>query len=93
MIVSNEEEEDIMKVAKSLEDSGLFIKDISKKKMENGAREQKVRFLNMLLGTLGASLLGNMLSGEIVICAGEETINLSFKNFWNKKDTTKMNLN
>ena len=80
MIVSNEEEEDIMKVAKFLEDSGLFIKDISKK-MENGAREQKVRFLNMLLGTLGASLLGNMLSGEIVICAGEETINLSFKNF------------
>ena len=56
---------DIMKIAKSLEDSGLLIKVISKTiKVE--AKEQKDRFLSRLLGTLGASLLGNMLAGKRV---------------------------
>ena len=38
------------------------------------AREQKGGFLSMLLGTLGASLLGDLMSGKVVIWAGEETI-------------------
>ena len=52
--------EGIIKVAKSLEDSGLLLKGVSKS-IQNEAKEQKGGFLSMLLGKLGASLLGNML--------------------------------
>ena len=51
--------EDILKIVKSLEDSGLFLEGISKT-IKNEAKEQKRGFLSMLLGTLGESLLGNM---------------------------------
>ena len=54
---------DIMKMVKSLEDSGLLLKRVSET-IQNEAKEQKRRFLSMLLSTLGASLLGNMLSGK-----------------------------
>ena len=50
-----------MTIIKSLEESGLFIKDVSKK-IKNEAKEQG--FLSMLLGSLGASLLGNLLAGK-----------------------------
>ena len=50
-----------MKIVKSLEDSGLLIKGVSKT-IQNEARKQKGGLLGMLLGTLGASLLGNMLT-------------------------------
>ena len=63
LIVSNGEMEDIMKIVKSLEESGLLIKDVSKT-IENEAKEQKGRFLGMLLCTLGGSLLGNLLTGK-----------------------------
>ena len=43
-------------------------------KYEKETTEQKYRFLNMLLGTLGASLLGNLLAGKQVIQAGERAI-------------------
>ena len=59
LIISNEEMNDIMKIVKSLEESGLFIKGISET-MKNEAKEQKGGFLAMLLGTLGASLLRNL---------------------------------
>ena len=56
LIISNEEMNDIMKIVKSLEESGSLIKGVSKTiKIE--AKEQKVGFLSILFGTLGASLL------------------------------------
>ena len=57
LIISNGEMNDIMKIVKSLRESGLLIKDVSKS-IENEAKEQKGRFLSMLQGALGASLLG-----------------------------------
>ena len=53
--------EDIIKLVKSLEDSGLLLEGVSET-IQNEAKEQKGRFLSMLLGTLGASLLGNTLA-------------------------------
>ena len=63
LIISNEGMEDIMKIVKSLEDSDLLIEWVSKT-IQFEAKEQKRRFVSMLLGTLGASLLGNMLGGK-----------------------------
>ena len=70
LIISNEEMEDIMKIVKSLEELGLLIKGISET-IKNEAKEQKGRFLSMLLGTLVASVLGNALAGKGLIRAGE----------------------
>ena len=53
--------EDIMKLVKSLEESGLVIKGFGET-FENEEKEQKGGFLGMLLGTVGASLLGNLLT-------------------------------
>ena len=61
LIISNDEMKDIIRIVKSLEDSGLLLKGISKI-IQNEAKEQKGGFLGMLLGTLGASLLGNILA-------------------------------
>ena len=55
---------DIMKIVKSREDFGFLIKCGGGETIKNGAKEQKGRFLSMLLGTLGACLLGNLLTGE-----------------------------
>ena len=63
LIVSNDEIEDIVKIEKSLEDSGLLLKEVTET-AENEAKEQKGGFLSMLLGTLVASLLGNLLTGK-----------------------------
>ena len=57
LTISIEEMNNIMKIIKSLEESGLSIKDTSKK-IKNKAKEKKDEFLSMLLGTLAASLLG-----------------------------------
>ena len=65
LIISNEEMEDIMKINESLEESGLLIKGISEA-IKNEATEQKGEFLGMLLGTLGAGLLGIVLRGRRV---------------------------
>ena len=54
---------DIINIVKSLEDSGLLLKGVSET-IQNEAKEQKGGFLSMLLGTLGASLLGNILVGK-----------------------------
>ena len=62
-----------MKIFKSLEESGLLIKDISETKQKR-TKEQKEEFLGMLLGTLGASLLGNLLTGKGTIITGEDTV-------------------
>ena len=62
--------EDIMKIVKFLEDSDLLLKGVSKT-VQNEAKEQKGGFLSMLLGTLGASLLGNILAGKGINRAGK----------------------
>ena len=64
LIISNDEINDIIKIIKSLEDSGLLIKGVTKT-VQNEVKEQKGWFLNALLGTLGASLLGDLLIGKI----------------------------
>ena len=53
---------DIMKIIEALENSGILLKGASKT-IENETKEQRGGFLSMLLGTLGASLLGNLLTG------------------------------
>ena len=62
--------EDIMKIVKFLEDSDLLLKGVSKT-VQNEAKEQKGGFLSMLLRTLGASLLGNILAGKGINRAGK----------------------
>ena len=63
LIISNNEIEDIIKIVKSLEDSGLLLKGVTET-VQNEVKEQKGGFLSMYLGTLGASLLGNILAGK-----------------------------
>ena len=58
-----------MKVAQALEDSNILLKGISKT-IKNETKEQKGGFLSMLLGTLGASTLGNLLAGKGIVRAG-----------------------
>ena len=60
---------DIMKIVQALEDSNILLKGINKT-IENKTKEQKGGFLRMLLGTLGASLLVNMLTGKGILRAG-----------------------
>ena len=61
LIISNKKMKDIMKIVKFLKESGLLIKGVSDT-IKNEAKEQKGGFLSMLLGTLDASLLGNLLT-------------------------------
>ena len=61
---------DVIKIVKSLEDSGLLIKGVSET-IKNEAREQKGGFIRMLLDILGASLLENLLTGNGVIATSQ----------------------
>ena len=70
LIISNDEIEDIIKIVKSLEDSGLLLKGVTET-VQNEVKEQKGGFLSTLLGTLGASLLGNILTGHGLNRAGK----------------------
>ena len=96
LTISSEEMIDIMKIIKSLEESGLLIKDVSKT-IKNKSEEQIGWFLSMLFGTLGASLLGNLLTGNGTIWAGESMLEQviifngasSFNNLWNTKALSK----
>ena len=69
-IISNDEINDIIKIVKSLEDSGLLLKGVTET-VQNEVKEQKGGFLTMLLGTLGASLLGNRLTGRGIYRVGK----------------------
>ena len=60
---------DMMKIVQALEDSTILLKGITTT-IKNETKEQKGGFLSMLLGTLGASLLGNMLTGKGIVRAG-----------------------
>ena len=63
LIISNEEMNDIMNILQALEDSNILLKGITKTN-KNETKRQKGGFLSMFLGTLRASLLGNLLSGR-----------------------------
>ena len=81
LIISNDEMDDILEIVKFLEDSGVLLKGVSKT-IQNEAKEQRGGFLSMLLGTLGATLLGDLLtknlSGKGIIRAGEGVIRASY---------------
>ena len=64
---------DIMKIVQALEHSGILLKGVTET-IKNETKEQKGGFLSMLLGTLGASLLGNLLTGKGTLRAGERTV-------------------
>ena len=69
LIISNDDLNDLLKVIESLENSGILLDGITET-VKNEVKEQKGGFLIMLLGTLGARLLGNILAGKGVIRAG-----------------------
>ena len=70
LVISNDEINDIIKILKSLEDSGLLLKGVTET-VQNEVKEQKRGFLSMLLSTLDASLLGNILTGGEINSAGK----------------------
>ena len=77
LIISNDDMQDLLKIVKPLEDTGILLDGITET-VKNEVKEQKVGFLSMFLGTLGVSLLGDLLtknlSGRGIIRAGEGTI-------------------
>ena len=80
LVILNDEIGEIIKIVKSLEDSGLLIKGVTKT-VQNEVKEQKGGFLSMLLGTLGASLLGNLLTGRGIYRAdraGEDVLRAGY---------------
>ena len=95
---------DLIKIVKSLEDSDLLLKGVTET-VQNEVKEQKGGFLSMLLGTLGASLLGNLLTGRGVnkkgkgaiatsqgrgiIRAGERIVRAGYRNKKKSKKTIK----
>ena len=58
-----------MKIVQALEDSNILLEGVTKT-IKNETKEQKGGFLSMLLGTLGTSLLGNLLAGKGIVRAG-----------------------
>ena len=84
LIISNEETEDIIKILKSLEHSGLLLKAVTET-IQNEAKGQKGGFLSMLLCTLDASSLGNMIAGKGIKGARDGIIRAGYKYLKNKK--------
>ena len=83
LIIEQEDMNDIIKIIEALENAGILLKGVTKT-IENETKEQRGGFLSMLLGTLGASLLGNLLTGgkgmgivragEGIVRAGEGSV-------------------
>ena len=73
LIISDDKMKDIIRIVKSLDDSGLWLQGVSET-IQNEAKEQKRWFLSMLLDTLGAKLLGNILAGKGINGAEEGVI-------------------
>ena len=86
--MSSDEMKDIIEIVKSLEDSGLLLKGVNET-IQNEAKKQKGAFISILLGTLGASLLGNILAGKRMNRAGEGIVRASYGNKKVRKTTTK----
>ena len=70
LVIQQEDMNDIIKIMEALENSGILLKGVTKT-IEDGTKEQRGGFLSMLLGTLGAGLLGNLLNGKGLARAGE----------------------
>ena len=68
LIISNEEINDIMKIVQALKDSNVLLKEVTET-IKNGTKEQEGGLLSLLLGTLGASLLGSLLTGKVIVRA------------------------
>ena len=66
-----------MKIFQALEDSNMLLKEVTKR-IKNEIKEQKGGFLSMLLGTLGSSLVGNLLTGQGIVRAGEGIIRAGY---------------
>ena len=73
LIISNEEMNGIMKIVQALEHAGILLKGVTET-IKNETKEQQGGFLSMLLGTLGASLSRNLLTGKGTVRAGEGTV-------------------
>ena len=73
LIIEQEDMNDIIKIIAALKNSGILLKGVTKI-IENETKEQRGGFLSMLLGTLGASLLGNLLSGKGLARAGKRIV-------------------
>ena len=74
LIFEQEDMNDIMKIIEALGNSGILLKGVTKT-IENKTKKQRGGFLGMLLGTLGASLLGNLLTGgKGMMRAGDGTV-------------------
>ena len=78
LIISNDQMKDFIKKVKSLEDSCLLLEGVSQA-IQNEAKEKRGGFLSMLLGTLGADLLGNILAGKGINRAGEGIVRVVVK--------------
>ena len=82
LVISNDEINDIIKIIKCLEDFGLLLKGVTET-VQNEVKEQKGGFLSALLGTLGASLLGDLLISNI---KGKGVLRAGYGNNNNKMD-------
>ena len=71
LIISNREMNDMIKIVQALENSNILLRGVTKT-IKNKTRKQKGGFLSMLLGTLEASLSGNLLAGKGIVRAGSE---------------------
>ena len=90
LIISNEEINDIIKIVQALENSNILPKEVTET-VENELKEQKGRFLSMLLRTLGASVLGNLLTRKGIYRAGinragKATVRAGYVNHSSKMD-------
>ena len=86
LIIEQEDMDDIMKIIKALENSGILLKGVSKAS-KNETKERKGGFLSILFGTLGANLLGNLLSGGKGIMRAGDGIVRAGKGSGSKKKT------
>ena len=86
LISSNEEMNNIMKIVQAQEDSNILLKVVTKT-IKNETKEQKGGFLSVLLGTLGASLLGNLLSGKGTVRTGEGIVTADYGSSVKKKSS------
>ena len=70
LIISNKDREDLIKIVRFLEDSGFLLNGVTES-LKNEVKEQRGGFPSMLLGTLGTSLLANLLARKGIHRAGE----------------------
>ena len=74
-----------MKIVQTLEDSNILLNGVTKT-IKNKKKEKKGGFLSLLLGTLGASLLGNILAGKGIVRAGSGCCSLNSSTSYGNKN-------